>query len=147
MSDAHEGHEIHWTEQFREWLGELDADRYGQAMFVRITETKLEEVWNSNSIKDIKAVFCTTRNLYRITAKASYLGCIATSRVARAGETTLRGNDLPDGAFSEDTWRKIKDAILRYELVQLEPVSEPAQEMEAPAQSGAEASAEESPEA
>jgi len=142
-----EGHELRWTEQFREWLKELDPDKYRQGEFVRITETKLEEAWNSDSIKDIHAVFCTTRNLYRLTAKASYLGCIATCRVARAGEDHLRGNDLPDGSFSEDTWRKIKDAILRYEVVQLEPVSEPAQEMEAPAREGVEAGAEESPEA
>lgn len=46
----------------------------------------------------------------------SYLGCTVTSRKARAGEEWNRGNDLPDGDFSRETWIKIKDAIIRNEL-------------------------------
>jgi hypothetical protein len=46
----------------------------------------------------------------------TYLGCIATTRKFRVGEDWNRGNDLPDGYFCRETWEKIKNAILRYEM-------------------------------
>lgn len=49
----------------------------------------------------------------------SYLGCTVMTRKPRAGETWNRGNDLPDGPYSYETWGKIKDAILAYELVKV----------------------------
>ena len=45
-----------------------------------------------------------------------YLGGGVVSRKHNIGEDWVRGNDLPDGDFSEDTLRKIMYAILRYEL-------------------------------
>ena len=72
-----------------------------------------------------KYVIATSRNTYFITAierdDCGYLGCVATSREARAGEDWLRGNDLPDGDMSEETWHRIKDGILKYELVPIKP--------------------------
>lgn len=47
---------------------------------------------------------------------AQYLGCIATTRKVRAGESHLRGNDLPDGYFCRETWEAIKNAIIRDEM-------------------------------
>jgi hypothetical protein len=69
--------------------------------------------------------FYTDSNEYCIYAvdrsdEEGYLGCISNSRKIRAGESWRRGNDLPDGPFTYETWQKIKDGILRYEL---EPLS------------------------
>lgn len=64
----------------------------------------------------------TATNRFSITAisrdpsQKDYLGCIAQSRKARTGEDWLRGNDLPDGDLSENTWQQILIGILRYEL-------------------------------
>jgi hypothetical protein len=59
---------------------------------------------------------------YTITARApkgdrGYLGCIASARMPRAGEDWTRGNDLPDGPFTIETWHRILTAILAFELV------------------------------
>jgi hypothetical protein len=43
----------------------------------------------------------------------------------RAGEDWVRGNDLPDGPFSKETWDRIIYAIVRYELVKLTPYKKP----------------------
>jgi len=65
----------------------------------------------------------TRRNRYAITLHAKlsppgacYMGCGACSRSWRAGEDWHRGNDLPDGEFSETLWLRILTAILSYEL-------------------------------
>ena len=46
----------------------------------------------------------------------SYLGCTMENRSPYPGETHLRGNDLPDGKFNEETWKKILIAIISNEL-------------------------------
>lgn len=46
-----------------------------------------------------------------------YLSCVAISRKPRTGEDWNRGNDLPDGPYSKETWTRIVRAILGYELV------------------------------
>ena len=48
-----------------------------------------------------------------------YLGCQAQCRKPRAGEDWTRGSDLPDGSYSEETWRRIINAIIAYELVKV----------------------------
>jgi len=63
-----------------------------------------------------RAVFATTKNNYFVAFKDTYLGLTVSSRVARPGETWLRGNDLPDGEFSKDTFDRMMDAVLTYEL-------------------------------
>ncbi len=68
--------------------------------------------------------FYTDRYKYCIVAKDrskndGYLGCMVSTRKARAGEKHNRGNDLPDGSFSRETWERIKNSIIKYELVQL----------------------------
>lgn len=50
---------------------------------------------------------------------SGYLGCVVSTRKPRAGEDWTRGNDLPDGSYSYETWLKIKNAIIAYELVPL----------------------------
>lgn len=45
-----------------------------------------------------------------------YLGCMATARRMRPGESWRRGNDLADGPLSLETWERIKADILSYEF-------------------------------
>ena len=51
--------------------------------------------------------------------KRFYLGCQVSTRMPRAGEDWTRGNDLPDGPFTRETWESIKGAIIKYELVKI----------------------------
>ena len=74
--------------------------------------------------------FYTDENEYYINAierdgGKSYLGCYVRSRKMRAGEDWVRGNDLPDGPFNQETWNKIIYAIVNYELVKLTPYQKP----------------------
>ncbi|GAI16808.1 unnamed protein product [marine sediment metagenome] len=73
----------------------------------------------------------TETHRYRITAidrskDEGYLGCTASTREPRAGEDWTRGNDLPDGKFTRETWEHIKNAIIAYELAELAPKIERA---------------------
>lgn len=60
----------------------------------------------------------------------SYLGCTVQSRKPRAGEDWTRGNDLPDGKCNYETWTKIKNNIIAYELVKV--VAKPSPVPETP---------------
>lgn len=70
-------------------------------------------------------LFCTSRNTFYISHGPAYLGCVASSRKQRAGEDWTRGSDLPDGPFEWGTFERIMQAIVGYELVQLEPEPQP----------------------
>lgn len=66
----------------------------------------------------------TDKNLYRITAidrfnEEGYLGCTFSRRKPEVGESWTRGGDLPDGPFIKETWDKIKNSIIRNELIEL----------------------------
>jgi len=80
----------------------------------------------------LSITFYTKEYQYHISAKLSkpnldnsennnygYLGCTVTTRKPRAGEDWNRGNDLPDGKYSEETWNKIINGIIAYELVKV----------------------------
>lgn len=74
--------------------------------------------------------FYTDEHRYRILAidrknSNGYLGCQATARKMRAGEDWERGNDLPDGPFTIETWRSILRGIVRYEVVKLSKFTKP----------------------
>lgn len=71
--------------------------------------------------------FKTARNSYAIVGKPAhplrppgsdmgYLGCVVSAREPRSGETWTRGSDLADGPFTEETWNRIVQDILSYEL-------------------------------
>lgn len=69
--------------------------------------------------------FWTAEHYYRISARLpwdndknedGYLGCVVSARKPLAGEYWKRGNDLPDGHYSEKTWLEIVSAIVAYEL-------------------------------
>jgi len=48
-----------------------------------------------------------------------YLCCTGRCRKPRAGEDWTRGNDLPDGSYCKETWDRILNAIVAYELVKV----------------------------
>ena len=71
----------------------------------------------------------TDSNIYRITATPTYLGCTVSSRKPRPGEDWTRGNDLPDGKFSEKTFISLLGSILFYEAKQVvKPIERVANE-------------------
>ena len=73
-----------------------------------------------------RASFFTATNQYRIYAVErphgkSYMGCTSLSRRARPGEDWQRGNDLPDGPLTEETWQAILAGVVRYEAQRISP--------------------------
>lgn len=106
-------------EQLKKWLREIC--RWGRDDFFLYWMGE-----NSSPDEYMAMVHIYTRdNEYRITAKdhkkegRTYLGCTVSKRKPRAGETWTRGNDLPDGSFRQETWDRIKNAIIQYELVKI----------------------------
>jgi len=72
----------------------------------------------------LTATLFTERHKYSIYAhhhegRTPYLGAGVSNRTPRAGEDWMRGNDLPDGDFSRETWDAIKRAIIKNEMVAL----------------------------
>ena len=58
----------------------------------------------------------TPQHKYSIRVKQNYMGATVSQRVPRSGENWVRGNDLADGKCTEETWNRIVDDILAYEL-------------------------------
>ena len=93
----------------------------------------IEEVSGKANKNEIEREICFYTENYcyfiyaieRLDDKDSYIGCQVNARKKRAGETWHRGNDLPDGVFSKETWNKIIYAIVNYELVKLSPFQKP----------------------
>lgn len=69
-----------------------------------------------------RVIFATTKNNYYLVFTDTYLGMTANSRITRPGEQWTRGNDLPDGEFSEQTLDKGLHAVLFYELREVSDV-------------------------
>lgn len=79
--------------------------------------------------RNFSVLFFTDRYSYAIRARpdwktetegdAGYLGCVASCRKVRAGESWTRGDDLADGPYSEKTWQGILADIVRHEMVAL----------------------------
>lgn len=85
---------------------------------------QIKTVESSSSEKHFRASFFTATNEYCIHGLEredgqSYLGCVSQCRRARPGEDWNRGNDLPDGELSEDTWHAILAAVVQYEVQQI----------------------------
>ena len=105
-----------WRSQFTEWLKEICP--WDKA------EDYIEFVSDSNPPLVVKVRIYTHDYRFSIIAKERegrepYLGCQVSNRKHRAGEHWTRGSDLPDGKFNRETWEKIKNAIIRYELVKI----------------------------
>lgn len=107
-------------EQLKEWFDEL-LGGYSQEMYIN----NLSGQGDGVSVK-YKFEFYTDTYKYHIVSidrnkDEGYLGCVASCRKPIAGEGWHRGNDLPDGPFTKETWDKIVRGIVRYELIQLSP--------------------------
>ncbi|MHA1815356.1 MAG: hypothetical protein ACTSX1_05070 [Candidatus Heimdallarchaeaceae archaeon] len=112
----------------QEWIEEL--------IYPGKSEDFIQQIESSNDpVKGewkMKFSIFTNEHRYHIVAidrrdDGGYLGCQVSTRKYRAGEDHLRGNDLPDGPFERNTWNRILNAIIRYELVQLSPYRRPDQ--------------------
>lgn len=79
--------------------------------------------YGSPSEKTIHFNLYTATNRYSVMAierdENDYLGCNASCRKPRAGESWTRGRDLADGDLSAETWLKILSGIVSYEMVGL----------------------------
>lgn len=109
-----------------EWFKEIIRYPHDTHKFVQIIER--EGIGNptdpNENYEKVVIHIYTDSHYYHIVAIDSanddgYLGCQASTRKPRAGEDWTRGNDLPDGPFTRDTWEKIKNAIIGYELIEL----------------------------
>jgi len=97
---------------YKEWLKEIVPYGVHYVKYVR-----------RNSEKERFYIY-THENVYAITVRwekgnKGYMGCVVSCRKPRAGEDWTRGHDLPDGGYCYETWQKIKDGILKYELVKI----------------------------
>lgn len=114
--------------QLKQWMKD-EICRYGQfAKIVQILEDEggSEAGVGKHGESKFKCNIFTEEYRYRISAidrseDEGYLGCTSSTRKPRAGEDWTRGNDLPDGKFTRETWEHIKNGILKYELVELAP--------------------------
>ena len=128
-------------EQLKEWMTEIL--RYSRGMegdelkksFDEFVLTAGEE--NSPEEHWSRFYLYTQDHIYSISAReryfvnddgsrgsgvgGDYLGCTVVTRKPRAGEDWNRGNDLADGPLNRETWEKIKNDIIGYELVKLVP--------------------------
>lgn len=112
-------------EQLKKWLNELlYRDNSLEDHFQIATSSRRFEGENEEFTHVV--YFYTKNNRYYIVVAPSsskdgttYFGCQVSDRKPRAGEDWNRGNDLPDGKFTWQTWDKIKNAIISYELVKI----------------------------
>jgi len=98
--------------EFYDWLKEIS--RY----------SKVEDFILPDYKNGVRVSLYTKDNIYSIVVRLpknddGYLGCMVSTRKPRAGEDWNRGRDLPDGKYCYETWQKIKDDIVAYELVKV----------------------------
>lgn len=111
-------------DMLNEWITNLVYPGKVEA-FIKVTK---EFTLDETTTKDF--TFYTDEYKYRVYAvdrkeDDGYLGCGVMARKRRAGEDWTRGNDLPDGPFAIETWNKILNAIVNYELVKLSEYKRP----------------------
>lgn len=109
-----------------EWINEL--------VFPSDPKNFIKETKGYGNENEVMREFVFYTNDYQYTFYAverkkddGYLGCGASTRKYRAGENWLRGNDLPDGPFTRETWDRIISRIVAYELVKLSDYASPSQ--------------------
>lgn len=109
-------------ENFKSWLENLGKFPSHKNIEVVINEGDCDE--EGNYELKYKVRIYTDNNKYGIIARETngnkgYLGCVASSRKPRAGETWTRGSDLADGPLTKETWYRILGDIVSYELVKV----------------------------
>jgi len=124
-------------DQLMKWVNELRYSGYEEK----------DCIWTDESELRVYLMLYTNDHSYRISARLpeskgkddkGYLGCIGSSRKPRAGEDWTRGNDLPDGVFSYETWVRILKGIVGYELVKIQRPIKYQKEKERPTPIGPE---------
>ena len=110
--------------EFGLWLKQII--RYGNVDSQVLIEWDVNYELDPNANK-FTCIFYTETHKYYIygyspTAKhpKGYLGCGGNSRKSRPGEDWHRGNDLPDGDYSKETFDRIVRGIVAYELKNLQ---------------------------
>lgn len=111
-------------EDFKSWLGNIGKFSRTPRNIEVVTDEG--EGYGNGVWSERYAVYIyTDNNRYTITARDSndsnYLGCTASNRKPRAGETWTRGNDLADGKLTKKTWHAILGDIVSYEMVDIHP--------------------------
>lgn len=120
----HNKEEKEMKEQFVKCLKEICIGDSHIENFVQWIPSERPEPFKDDKCV-MRVQIYTSNHLYRITAVEhqdgrTYLGCTSSVRKPRAGEDWTRGNDLPDGEFTRETWESIKNGIISNELVRLE---------------------------
>jgi len=111
-------------EELKNWFEEIA--RYQQVnKFLEVVKDEGESGEEDYEHR-LRVRLYTNDHVYTIVAHErgkddGYLGCVASTRKPRAGEDWTRGNDLADGPFNRETWGKIKNDIIAYELVPITP--------------------------
>lgn len=97
-----------------EWLKKIS--RYGNV-------DSVTQIFRSRRDSSFSVLLFTNDHQFTLSAYApnenntrGYLGCIATNRKARVGETWFRGCDLGDGDYSLETFEKILGDMISLEL-------------------------------
>jgi hypothetical protein len=104
-----------WKKQYFAWLSELGR------IPGRIEITENWTRGQNPSYYRLGAKLHTAMHSYSIYShwrsdRMPYLSCGGSARYPRPGEDWTRGNDLPDGPFTEETWKNIVFGIVRYEV-------------------------------
>jgi hypothetical protein len=107
--------EIATLDKLKEWMERIT--RFGGHRSIE---------WVEDTDTELRVHLYTDTNEYQIKALLkdngrNYLGCVASSRKPRAGETWTRGNDLADGPLTFKTWYDILADIVAYETVKVHP--------------------------
>ena len=112
-------------EQLKKWLNELLFRDNSLEDHFQITTDSQRFEGTKEEFTHVVYFYTKNNRYYIVVAPSSsrdgttYFGCQVSDRKPRAGETWTRGNDLPDGKFNEDTWIRIKNAIISYEIVKV----------------------------
>jgi len=105
-------------EQLVKWLNEIA--RFSNAEdFVQWVEGENGPRGTRERVKLYTRNHCYTVSCRWLSEDDNYLGGVVENRMPRAGETWTRGRDLADGKFSRETWDKIKNDIISFELVKI----------------------------
>ncbi len=115
-----------------EWLPQIMRGNPNLDEYVEVTEDDGESDTKTYEQRYRFRLY-TSKYVYTIRAidrseNDGYLACGVSTRKSRAGEDWIRGSDLPDGPFTEETWNSIKHAIIGYELRKLALKAEPIAE-------------------
>jgi len=101
----------------RKWLSQIYGEGKAERAINAIDDDRIirAKIWTATNEYSIVASFDEKYGYKRDDCFKGYLGCVSSCRKSRTGEDWFRGNDLADGRFSEETWRKILFDIVAYE--------------------------------